>query len=121
MTRTVWSSILSVCLLTGCAYSPQRVDFTPYTDARYLPRPKSAPIEIFKTQLPPRRFTEMGEIFVQGPVFLYFVGERDGYTAALDSLKKEARKRGGDAVIYFEEQGGGSNVRLRGVLVKWEG
>lgn len=118
--RKNWLYIFAACLLTGCVYSPQRVDFTPFTDARYLPKPESAPVEIFKTQLPPRRFTEIGEIFVQGPVFLYFVGERDGYTDALDSLKKEARKRGGDAVIHFEEQGGGSNVLLRGVLVKWE-
>ena len=119
MRKNGWA-VFAVCWLAGCAYSPQRVDFTPFTDARYLPKPESAPIEIFKTQWPSRRFTEMGEIFVQGPVFLYFVGERDGYTSALDSLKEEARKRGGDAVIHFQEQGGGSNVLLRGVLVKWD-
>lgn len=119
MMKKTCLTIFALCGLAGCAMLPQKVQFTPFTEAVYPSKPEGAPIQLFKASVPQRPYVELGAIDVRGPEITSVVPGVRGVNYSLEAMKKEARKRGGDAIVSFYEESGEGYTFLRGVLVKW--
>jgi len=83
---------LILAVVCGCAPSTRVTSFETYP-----PRPSTHKIRIYRTTLPDRPFEEIG--LVSSRQRNKFISME----AVLESLKKEAREMGGDAIIGLSE------------------
>lgn len=114
--------ILLTLISTACAWQPSNIDFTPLSDKVYNSKGPNADIKIFRSKIPTRPFEELGIVIANSGGVITFLGATgNSYQKAINLLKEEARRKGGDAVIDLREgTASGSNfVTLTGSVIRW--
>ena len=90
--RRIACLALMMSVLIGCAAATRSTRFS-----QFPPRSLDHEIRIYRTTLPDRPFVEVGTVSARQRNKLIPMG------SVLESLKVEARKMGGDAIIGFSE------------------
>ena len=91
MKNSPLSIILAASFFMGCAtaeFAPSKVAQT------YQPRKSADQIEVFRTQLPQRKFIEIGSVMAW----------RGKQETLINLLRQQAAEHGGDAIIGLEPQ-----------------
>lgn len=81
---------------TGCAPT-HRVSYSPYTDQTFAP---TAQVDVFRTKVPDRRYTELGELCIR-------VGRSTQESSVLH-LTEKAKEIGANAIILIGERSRGA-------------
>lgn len=116
-------AVTIVTIMSGCTWSPAKLDYTELSDNQYESRNEDHKITIYRTTLPEDNYEELGIAIVNGGSF-QTVGTTltNSYKKAIDLLKEQAREKGGDAVIDIREGSttGNARVTLTATIIRWK-
>jgi hypothetical protein len=98
-------ALIGITILTSCATSSGRQDYSKLSSVTYPAKPKNCAIEVFRSNQPKNEYEEIGivEVFAGGTVSV-FGGKMGGLEKNLPLMKELACKNGGDAL--FDVRGG---------------
>ncbi len=102
MEKNFIKTLLTASLLAITALGCVHAQYAP-ADAKvsFSKRTNSDGIKIYRSQLPEKKFTEIGSIHASGPA-----------DKCIDALRENASEAGGDALIHFEPYPGGASATV---------
>ncbi len=107
-------SIVVTANLSGCWWALVRnVDYTELNKGA-ISKPENCDIEVFRTALPEKGYTELGVVSVGANY-----GRHCEYGDQLYEAKRQACLVGGDALVDIRESAAGVCVALTATVAKW--